>query len=57
MTIYKEPKFALVQIDGGFLVEKFDAQKHLCKFGWTFPNVNLFCRREEVAHLRSEILN
>ena len=57
MQIYEEPKFALVEVDGGFLVEKFDAQKHLCKHGWTFHNVNLFCSMEEVSHLRSEILN
>ena len=53
----EKPKFAIVEVEGGFLVEKFDAQKHLCKFGWTFPNVNLFSEMEEVAHLRSEILN
>lgn len=57
MQIHEKPKFAIVEVENGFLVEKFDAQKHLCKFGWTFPNVNLFCSMEEISHLRSEILN
>ena len=58
MQIYDDPKFALVQVDGGFLVERFNPEIHLSKeYGWSRANVTLFSEMEEVAHLRSEILN
>lgn len=53
---YEEPKFALVEVEGGFIVEKFNAKEHLTEYG-TKAGVNLFSCREDVDHLRNQILN
>ena len=52
-----EPRYALVEVEGGFVVEDFDASKHLCSQGWSYPGVSLFESMEDVLHLRNEILN
>jgi hypothetical protein len=52
-----QPQFALVEVDGGFVVEKFDAKHHISPFGWSYPNVSLFDHVDEVSHLRDQILN
>ena len=51
------PRFALVEVEGGLVVEEFDATRHLSSYGYTLPSVTLFVDREEVAHLRDLILN
>lgn len=52
-----EPNFALIAVDGGYIVETFNPKVHLCVHGWTFPDITLFQDISEVQHLRDEILN
>ena len=54
---YDSPRFALIEINEGFLVEPFDSEKHLTNEGWSYPGIQLFVDQEEVAHLRDQILN
>lgn len=51
------PKFALIEVEGGFIVEPFNGEKHLSPYGWSKAGVTLFSFREEVEHLRDQILN
>ena len=52
-----EPKFALIEQNGLFTVEKFDAKVHLTEYGWSFPGITLFTNPDEVSHLRDLIIN
>ena len=54
---YDSPRFALIQIQEGFLVERFNSEKHLTSEGWSYPGIQLFVDPKEVEHLRDQILN
>ena len=54
---YEEPKFALVEVEGGYVVEPFSKERHICEYGWTYNGVTLFSDPEDVEHLRDQILN
>lgn len=52
------PRYALVEVEGGFVVEPFDRSRHISpKWGWAGANVHLFSDRRDVEHLREQILN
>ena len=57
MTKFNEPRFALIEVEGGFVVERFDPDRHLSVHGWSRAGISLFEQREDVAHLRDLILN
>jgi hypothetical protein len=52
-----DPAWALVDVEGGYIVEKFEPIRHMSIHGWSKSGVNLFFHREEVEHLRDQILN
>ncbi len=51
-----EPTYALVEVEGGFKVERFNPLDH-CPRGWALPSVHLFTEVGDVSHLRDQILN
>jgi hypothetical protein len=52
-----QPFYAIVEGRDGFHVEPFRYEKHIGRFGFLLPGITLFRDREEVAHLRDQILN
>jgi hypothetical protein len=52
-----QPFYAIVEMEHGFHVEPFRYESHIGRFGFVRPGVTLFRDREEVAHLRDQILN